>query len=350
MNFWLDNWTGEVLADKYHIPKQFHYALTSKVRDWWNNTWQIKDNIQVALQDLLSIISNFSVATADVDDLFAWKHDSSGVLTVKEAYNSIITPYPSAEWKTFPWDKDSPPSQSMLVWRYIHNKLPNDDNLLLRGFFFPSQCSFCKMCCETSSYIFFGCSFAISMWNWMINMLGLNRLINNVNDRKEVLKGSWSLQARAVIHACIVGVFHQIWHARNKLRFEDKTISWNTCVTVILAQAKVIGNNTLRVSDATISSFSLLKRFGININPSKGVKTIEVLWSPPSLGWIKCNIDGAAIGNPKVAACGGIFRDHNANHILSFSAYLDNNNSESVELNAAIMAIEAAKKNHYTKF
>ncbi|XP_058783572.1 uncharacterized protein LOC131658278 [Vicia villosa] len=325
-------------------------CMWSIVRDWWKNTWQIKDNIQVALPEFLSSISNFSVATTDVDDLLAWKHSSSCVLTVKEAYNSIITPYPSTDWKTFPWDKDSPPSQSMMVWRYIHNKLPTDDNLLLRGFSFPSQCSFCKVCWETSSRIFFGCSFVISMWNCLINMMGLNRLITNVNDCKEVLNGCWSLQARAVIHACIVGVFHQIWHARNKLRFDDKTISWNTCVNVILAQAKVIGNNTIRVPDATISSFSLLKRFDININPSKGVKTMKVLWSPPSLGWIKCNIDGAVIENPKVVVCGGIFRDHNANHILSFSAYLDNNNSESTELIAAIMAIEAAKKNHYTKF
>jgi hypothetical protein len=35
----------------------------------------------------------------------------------------------------------------------------------------------------------------------------------------------------------------------------------------------------------------------------------EVYWYPPKAYSIKCNIDGAALGCPKLAACGGIFID-----------------------------------------
>ncbi|PNX85213.1 ribonuclease H [Trifolium pratense] len=38
----------------------------------------------------------------------------------------------------------------------------------------------------------------------------------------------------------------------------------------------------------------------------------EVLWQPPLINWIKCNIDGAAKGSLGIASCGGVFRDHTA--------------------------------------
>jgi hypothetical protein len=33
---------------------------------------------------------------------------------------------------------------------------------------------------------------------------------------------------------------------------------------------------------------------------------------PPKAYWIKCNTDGATQGCPRLAACGGIFRDSSA--------------------------------------
>lgn len=75
-----------------------------------------------------------------------------------------------------------------------------------------------------------------------------------------------------------------------------------------------------------------------------------MLWSASILGWIKCNIDGVIVGNMRSSACGDIFLDHSANHILSFSAFLGCEPPETVELIVAIMALEMAKKKKILNF
>ncbi|KAH0678922.1 hypothetical protein KY284_020007 [Solanum tuberosum] len=40
-----------------------------------------------------------------------------------------------------------------------------------------------------------------------------------------------------------------------------------------------------------------------------------VRWSPPSVGWLKCNTDGASRGNPGPSAAAFCIRDHNDNFL-----------------------------------
>ncbi|MCI59356.1 ribonuclease H protein, partial [Trifolium medium] len=49
----------------------------------------------------------------------------------------------------------------------------------------------------------------------------------------------------------------------------------------------------------------------------------EVIWIPPIVSWIKCNTDGTAKGCPGPVACGGIFRDNNANVVGCFAQNLN---------------------------
>lgn len=57
---------------------------------------------------------------------------------------------------------------------------------------------------------------------------------------------------------------------------------------------------------------------------NKAPKIIEIQWQPPSLGWIKINTDGAAIGAPGRAGCGGIFRTYRRFCKGCFANPLDN--------------------------
>jgi len=62
----------------------------------------------------------------------------------------------------------------------------------------------------------------------------------------------------------------------------------------------------------------------------------------PVFNWIKCNIDGASVGNPGPSSCGGIFRDSDAAFLGAFVYILVNTNSLVAELNGAMFAIELA--------
>lgn len=108
-----------------------------------------------------------------------------------------------------------------------------------------------------------------------------------------------------------------------------------------------ISQQKCQIPTSWISLF--LEKFDISIHPSKPLKTKEVLWSPPPIGWIKCNIYGLAIGSPNISFCEGIFRDDKAFHIGSFCAYLYGGTSESVELTTTMVAIEKVMEFHWKK-
>jgi ribonuclease HI len=66
------------------------------------------------------------------------------------------------------------------------------------------------------------------------------------------------------------------------------------------------------------------------------------------LNWYKCNIDGASNGNPGIAACGGIFRNHDADFIYGFAEPLGITSSYVAELSGAMRAIEIAFQKNWT--
>ncbi|XP_058776250.1 uncharacterized protein LOC131650562 [Vicia villosa] len=111
----------------------------------------------------------------------------------------------------------------------------------------------------------------------------------------------------------------------------------------------MVGNPTFKNSNNSLSFFSLLKGFGINIHLRKQIFMVEVLWCPPARGWIKCNIHGVPVGSPLLATCGGLNRDEHANHLLSFCVFLEAGTPVFVEFMAAIIAIEKAKRMQWSK-
>ena len=73
---------------------------------------------------------------------------------------------------------------------------------------------------------------------------------------------------------------------------------------------------------------------------------MEVIWSPPLAGWIKCNTDGSS--NTIASSCGGIFRDSNANFISCFAENIGGGSAFHAELPAIMRAVEIANQRRWT--
>ncbi|XP_058782939.1 uncharacterized protein LOC131657572 [Vicia villosa] len=114
-----------------------------------------------------------------------------------------------------------------------------------------------------------------------------------------------------------------------------------------MARAKLVGNLTKKKGDDSMLCFTFLKILGININPRATLSMIDVLWCPLYFSWIKCNVYDMAKG--PLAACGGIFRDSQANHILSFSVFLGEGSPVVAEFMTTVIAIEKAKQMNWKK-
>ncbi|GAU37904.1 hypothetical protein TSUD_163410 [Trifolium subterraneum] len=259
INFWNDNWCGTPLSDTFNIPDQIKQSLSSKVSDYiFNGQWNLPCQLTHQFSNLSFLVQQITIPNEPSNDKLLWKHTDTGELNLSDAYRFKLQQFQDLHWAKLIWNPDIPPSKSCLAWRLMHNKVPTDENLMLRGCALPSMCSLCNKNVESSFHIFFEC------------------------------------------------------------------------------------NNSKQSSSNSIRDFIVLKHFKVSIHPPKIPLLKEVLWQPPLVNWIKCNIDGAAKGNPGIAACGGVFRNSDANFIFCFAEPLGFASSYQAELCAAMTAIEIA--------
>jgi hypothetical protein len=90
----------------------------------------------------------------------------------------------------------------------MHNTMPTDENLSLRGCSLPSMCSFCCKTEETSFHIFFECEFAVNIWSWFANCLDLVLQFHCMDDMWKTCDLNWSPQSKVVISSALVNLLN----------------------------------------------------------------------------------------------------------------------------------------------
>ncbi|GAU34892.1 hypothetical protein TSUD_144230 [Trifolium subterraneum] len=241
IGFWFDPWCGYPLVTMLSIPTHLH-------------------------QELNSTVSNFIINSK----CLYWKKSHDGNLSLKDVVYCHCPSSQNVSWAKLIWNKAIPPSKSMLAWRCLHDKIPTYDSLALRGCNLPSMCSLCGFNEETTKHLFFECSFATLIWNWLISI------------------------------AAIISSLNIIWFSRNQRRFTNKMIHYKSAIYLIIAIVSLSGNTSNLHAYSTMSEFVILKAFNVQMKFSNAPVIKEVLWHPPILNCIKSNCDGASLGNPGV--------------------------------------------------
>jgi ribonuclease HI len=282
------------------------------------------------------------------EDNLLWKHTDDGDLHLKDAYSFTTQGWEELSWTKYLWNIDLPPSKSFLVWRSFHDKIPTDENLKSRGCCIPSMCNLCSKHEESSFHLFFECWFAVRLWSWLAGCLNMTLQFTAMEDMWKLCDLNLSPQSKITLAAAIINLLNTIWFARNQWRFKDKLISWRSAISMIIASSSMTGNNTKKCSSNSMRDFTLLKRFNVIIHCPRPPSYRDILWTPPLLNWIKCNTDGASIGNPGNASCGGVFRDSNAEFLLAFAEPIGHASSYLAELCGAMKAVEIAHARNWT--
>jgi len=347
INFWNDNWCRAPLSDTLNIPTLISQHLSSSVMDnIHNGQWILPPQLQQMFPSL-NLVHNVVIPIAESHDQLLWKHSKFGDLSLKDAYSFKLQNCQDLNWAKLIWNADVPPSKSVFVWRLMHQKVPTDENLKLRGCQSPSMCNLCFNNEESSFHTFFACPFAVKIWSWFANTLNLTLQFTNMEDMWKICDRNWSPQCKVVIVAALINLLNTIWYARNQARFNDKIITWQSAISLIIANTSLSGNNTCKTSINSIRDFTILKHFKVTIRHPRAPIIKEVLWNPPLLKWTKCNTDGASNGNPGNSSCGGIFRSHGAEFMSCFSEPLGITSSYQAELCGAMRAIEIAHQRNW---
>ncbi|KAK2444753.1 hypothetical protein QL285_015757 [Trifolium repens] len=255
----------------------------------------IPSQLSQAFPTLNNLVQQFSIPIKQPRDKILWQHSDLGVLSLKDAYSFILHHIQDFHWAKSIWSPDIQPSKSLFVWRLMHNKVPTDENLMLKGCALPFICCFCKKHGESSFHMFFDCEFAIKIWSWFANSINLVLQFTTMDDMWKICDMNWSPPCKVVIEAAMVHLLNGIWFARNQIRFNNKSLSWRTDIDMIIANTSLAENNTKKFSTNSIRDFTILKIFKVSIHHPNAPAIQEVLWQPPLQNWFKCNVDGACV-------------------------------------------------------
>ena len=209
INFWLDNWCGISIASQLNIPQHLQENLNAKVLDFiLNGRWNF--SVLNRLPLVKSLVEHVTIPFEITEDKRIWQPSNNGVLTFKNAFEFKYGVGQNIKWAKDLWCSNIPPTKPLLVWRIIYKKVPIDENLWSRGFQFPSMCSSCFKHCETTFHLFFECTFAKHLWDWLFSITNRSMQFSNCLDFWKILDRNWSPQCKTVLKACMINIIYTV--------------------------------------------------------------------------------------------------------------------------------------------
>lgn len=104
-----------------------------------NFHWKLPPNLTQTFPTLRNLVHQVTLPMQKQTDSLVWKHNTSGMLSLKDAFEFKRNHFPKLNWTKTIWSKDIHPSKSLLPWKLVHDKLPTDENLATRGCSLPSM-------------------------------------------------------------------------------------------------------------------------------------------------------------------------------------------------------------------
>jgi hypothetical protein len=246
IKIWEDNYSKSGILSKNPALNQLKHWLSSEGRftlynisNWhpngnWKN-WNLGEATPPLKEEanmFLQAISGSAPVCLSKKDNRSWEKEG---YTVHLGYKHLIEnndiPTKSAIWKEI-GNPNSLPKINILCWQLAHNKLLTGENLNKRGFLGPFRCALCANSLETSDHLFLHCNFSRQVINNVYLELVPN-MSKPTSTRSLICK--WAKHYKGSIQgntklsrawkASIKFVCWQIWLARNKRIFKEKTTS-----------------------------------------------------------------------------------------------------------------------------
>ncbi|XP_038715125.1 uncharacterized protein LOC120008837 [Tripterygium wilfordii] len=175
-----------------------------------------------------------------------------------------------------------------MVWRACNNCIPTKDLLHYRRIDIDLQCPVCNGAAESVTHVFIQCPMAAGCWRSSIIGLGGDTASNLVDWISGVFHNSFL----DLVHLVCM-VLWGLWRNRNE-------IVWN--------------NKRQTVSQVlNLASSFLFQWQSAQVLPNDDQLPLMdegvVCWQKPSVGWLKCNVDGALFQAQNKLGFGWVLRD-----------------------------------------
>ncbi|KAL4385238.1 hypothetical protein GQ457_15G008200 [Hibiscus cannabinus] len=355
VSFWNDTWAcDQPLQSKF--PRIFALAVkkSGMIVDFGfrcNNSWSWNIQLRRRLFDweipiwnsFQSLLNNFQSSGLD-KDWIKWLGSSDGLYSPK-SLRSLLAPAANSNvnWDKFVWIGLAPPMVEAFVWRLLHGRVPVKSELAKRGFF-PSVdicCPFCSVETESIDHLFFSCNFSWRIWSSIANYWEIS-LVLQQNPMEVFL--AWphlcsKVDSTHMWRLLPFAIVWSIWLHRNEIVFQGKVVDVGQLLYNVKLRAawwfKAKEPDSIMFLDLIISDPSLASWKAESISKSNA----SLAWSPPPLGFLKLNVDGAC---DRTSNCGvgGVLRNHQGVILLEFSRNIGTGSSLLAEILAIKFAVD----------
>lgn len=288
ISFWYDRWLQDPIVVLADIPYHISPRLQARVSDFiQQNTWCIPGWLEDRFPVIVDYIKSMDIPRNPCFDILSWIHSSSGDLSFKEAYTFLLGINHRKSWSKLVWRHSIPPSRSFLFWRFLHDRMPTDDNLRHRGLYITSVCCHCNTSFETSIHLFLECPFALSLWVWLGQKLKRTLDLTSPLTVLTSCCAGFSTQLQDIAIAGALNVVWAIWYSRNHIRFQNFCISVHHLQHLISASVSLSGSLSKGTVYPSATELSILRSFFIKGHIRKSFAPILVTWQPPELDGLK---------------------------------------------------------------
>jgi hypothetical protein len=105
-----------VLSQALNIPEAISSHLSSTVSDYIvNGEWNLPDELTHMFPSLRQLVQQAIIPLVPKEDELIWKHSANGFLDLKHAYVFKRNNIEEMNWSKLIWNKDIPPSKSLMV-------------------------------------------------------------------------------------------------------------------------------------------------------------------------------------------------------------------------------------------
>lgn len=259
---------------------------------WVNGGWDFELISYPLPDDLIYKINAIFIFESLEDDTLIWNNSSTGHFCSKSAYSMAVNVDPADNSTAWIWDINSLPKIKHFLWMTSLGKIPTFNVLHGRGMDISIVCPHCKSDVETPIHVLNDCPDNDEVWENFPPPCYTNEL-----ELSDWLKVNCSFKGNSGLFNIPLNVLFPF-------------ILWN----IWTHRNRVIHGPPLHINSRSLSTsirYSVVEFWASmpRLTCRSSVDSRLISWSPPAVGTIKLNTDGASRGNPGVAGVGGVFQD-----------------------------------------
>ncbi|XP_013699656.2 uncharacterized protein LOC125596828 [Brassica napus] len=295
---WSDSWLSSsedmrILGPPREIDRDLVVAdLMIRGSNEWNHT-----KIEATCPQVAHLIYLIRPSAHNMEDIFCWHGSKDGIYSVRSGYYSLIedtrgqahqllmAPF---NWSKAIWAVDTSPKLKLFLWKLAQGALPLGANLQARGMMSNTNCPHCGGI-ETGVHLIFECPFAQQVWALAPIKPNLDFISSaSVHSALTAASRLVCLPPSGIASDFFSWLCWNIWTARNRLLFENRTSPAISIVTNALCNARewMLGQEKKPDSPPPASPYLP----AISFPPETALCNSDAAWTTTTkragLGWI----------------------------------------------------------------